>query len=157
MHIGNIRAVSLGSLLAVIGTAMAMAQGPAQHGSNEPTAARSQAAQESLIELHFAEDETLSGRGLEASVKGDTTTLSGTVKSPEDRDRAERLARTAGARVVDNQLQIEVPPAKPAKGSNEPMTTEERLRRRGQASPAQRDPPAATPPSSDAPAAEQRQ
>jgi hypothetical protein len=167
MHMGKLRVgVSLGVIVGVVATAVAMAQdnsqardqqNKARRAQAQPTAAQLQARQESLIELRFAEDENLSGRSLDARVQGDTTTLTGTVKTEADRERAERLAVAAGASKVDNQVQVEPPPAKPAKGSNEPMTVEERQRQRAaQSDPYRRDPLVGAMPTESTPLRETR-
>ena len=86
---------------------------------------------ESEIELRFTEDERFFGRGLDARAKAGTVVLVGTVKTAEDRERAAALAKVPGVVRVENHLEIEAPPApERTKSANDPMTNEERERRR---------------------------
>jgi osmotically-inducible protein OsmY len=67
-----------------------------------------EAALSSKIKAKMALDDSVRARSIDVSTNGSTVTLSGTVRSDAERDRAIRLAReTAGITTVVNHLEVQ--------------------------------------------------
>jgi hypothetical protein len=66
-----------------------------------------EAAITARIKAKMALDEIVKARAIDVTTTGQTVTLNGTVESPIERERAERLAReTEGVTTVDNRLAV---------------------------------------------------
>lgn len=110
MQMGKVVSGALGVLLLTTGIALAQQQSGAAR-----VKANGEARLEGVIESRLEEQPELVGRGLDARVIGKQVTLTGTVKSDQDRALAERVAQVQGINQVNNLLEVQ-----PETGAAEP-------------------------------------
>jgi hypothetical protein len=102
MHTGKLVSGAMGALLLSSGLALAQQQSGAAR-----VKANGDARLEGVIESKLEQQPELVGRGLDARVVGKQVTLSGSVRSDQDRELAERVAQVQGINHVNNQLEVQ--------------------------------------------------
>lgn len=139
MQLGKVVSGVLGVLLCTSAVALAQQSGSARVKAN------GEARLEGVIEAKLEEQPELVGRGLDARVIGKQVTLTGTVKSDQDRALAERVAQVQGINQVNNLLEVQPDTAAPVPVATEPgdgkaAALSEQTRRRALSDPKREDP-----------------
>lgn len=119
-----IAACAGGLLLGAGGVAQAQDAPPAVEGSSYPSAQDTRL--EKKIDARLGRDQKLKARHVDATVSDGIVTLTGTVRTANEKARAERLARTKGVNLVENRIEIEGQEAtevKPSEGKVEERST----------------------------------
>jgi hypothetical protein len=144
MHTGKVVSGAIGVLLGM--SAAALAQQPSP---SERVKANGEGRLEGVIESRLEEQQALVGRGLDARVVGKQVTLTGTVKSDEDKALAERVATVQGINHVNNLLEVQPDTGdiEPAAAQPDPGGMEgEQAARRALSDPHRKDPLVGTSP-----------
>ncbi len=114
MHTGKVVSGAIGVLLWMSAGALAQQQSPSAR-----VKANGEGRLEGVIESKLEQQQELVGRGLDARVVGKQVTLTGTVKSEDDKALAERVAMVQGINHVNNLLEVQ-----PDTGGIEPAATQ---------------------------------
>jgi hypothetical protein len=101
MHMGKVFSGVMGALL--LTSAAALAQQPSAAAQVK---ANTEARLEGVIESKLEQQDALVGRGLDARVTGTQVTLTGSVKSEDDKALAGRVAMVPGVNEVNNMLEV---------------------------------------------------
>ncbi len=91
---------------AIFAAALLSAPGAARPAAAQTSVAESDSALQQRIERRIKTDAGLKRHEVAISVSGGVATLTGTVSTPAQRQRAARLARVKGVTRVDNQLVV---------------------------------------------------
>jgi BON domain len=102
MHMGKVVSGAVGFLLLMSSVAGAQQQSPAARVN-----ANADARLEGVIESKLEEQPELVARGLDARVVGKQVTLTGAVRSEDDKALAERVAHVPGINQVNNLLEVQ--------------------------------------------------
>lgn len=114
MHTGKVVSGAIGVLLWMSSGALAQQPSPSAR-----VKANGEGRLEGVIESRLEQQQELVGRGLDARVVGKQVTLTGTVKSEDDKALAERVAMVQGINHVNNLLEVQ-----PDTGDIEPAATQ---------------------------------
>jgi hypothetical protein len=114
MHTGKVVSGAIGVLLWMSSGALAQQPSPSAR-----VKANGEGRLEGVIESRLEQQQELVGRGLDARVVGKQVTLTGTVKSEDDKALAERVAMVQGINQVNNLLEVQ-----PDSGGIEPAATQ---------------------------------
>jgi hypothetical protein len=102
MHTGKVVSGAIGVLMWMSSLAGAQQQSPASR-----VKANVEARLEGVIEHKLEQQPELVGRDLDARVVGKQVTLTGAVRSEDDRALAERVAQVQGINQVNNMLEVQ--------------------------------------------------
>lgn len=102
MHMGKVVSGAVGVLIWMSSVAGAQQQSPASRAKSN-----GEARLEGVIESRLEQQPELVGRDLDARVVGKQVTLTGAVRSEEDRALAERVAQVQGINQVNNLLEVQ--------------------------------------------------
>jgi hypothetical protein len=147
MHTGKVVSGVVGALL-WCSVAGAQQQSPASR-----VKANADARLEGVIEAKLEEQPELVGRGLDARVVGNQVTLTGAVRSEEDKTLATQVAQVQGINQVNNQLEVQpdsqagdTATAQPAAATNRGEQAAQQDARRALSDPKREDPLVGTSP-----------
>jgi hypothetical protein len=144
MQMGKVVSGAVGVLMLVSSVAGAQQQSPSAREK-----ANGEARREGVIEHKLQQQPELVGRDLDARVVGKQVTLTGVVRSEDDRALAERVAHVQGIHQVNNLLEVQPDTAAGDSAAAQPASSTalgEQAARRALSDPYRKDPLVGTSP-----------